>query len=93
MDACVVHQPLRFKQITVCIRGAFLLTAGSGMAGCVHPAMMNVIAAAGAVSSFRTAAPAQDLRSRLTRGRWWRSRHVPGGVKSSDSRVAQTRIS
>ena len=56
MDTFVVHQPLRFKQDTICIRGVFLPTAGPGMAGCTHPAMMNLIAAAGAVSSVRTAA-------------------------------------
>ncbi|MDE0004567.1 MAG: hypothetical protein OXQ29_17905 [Rhodospirillaceae bacterium] len=56
MDPFVVHQPLLFKQNTTCIRGVILYSAWSGMAGCVHPAMTNVIAVASTVSSTSIAA-------------------------------------
>ena len=72
MDTSVIRQPLPFEQDTICIRGMFLPDAGPSMAGCTHPAMVNVLAADGAVSSARTAAPAEDLRSRLTGCRRWR---------------------
>ena len=50
MDTLAVHRPLRFRQIAICVRGVFLPAAGSAMAGCVHPAMVNVLAADGALS-------------------------------------------
>ena len=45
MDTSVIRQSLLFEQDTICIRNVFLPDAALSMAGCVHPAMMNVLAA------------------------------------------------
>ena len=81
-DTFVVHQPLLFKQGTVCVSGIFPSTGGTCMTGRVHPAMMSVLAAEGPVSSVRTAAPAQNPRRGLTRRRRWRSPLPPEPARS-----------
>ena len=55
------------------VRSEFL-SAGTFIVGSPLPAMVDLLDAGGAVSSPRTAAPEEDLRSRLTRLRQWRSR-------------------
>ena len=94
MVAFVDHQPHPFKQYTICIRGVFLPAAGPDMAGSPLPAMMNVLDADGAVSPARAVAPAEDLRSRLTRWRRWRSRPVPGwcNIKPFASRLSKRSV-
>ena len=77
-------EPTDFRHLDECARPGFL-PAGPIMAGSSLRAMINLLDAVGGVSSARTAAPAEDLRSRLTRWRRWRSRHAPGGVKSHES--------
>lgn len=67
MHSFVVHQPFPVDQNTIYVLGVFLSAAGPDMAGSPLPAMINVLAAAGAVSSARIAT---QRRRRASALRW-----------------------
>ena len=68
-NPAVRHQAHQFDDSTVPVHDArsVFLPAGPEMARCIHPAIVNLSDADGALSPARAAAPAQDPRSGLTR--------------------------